>query len=704
MAGVANGTNISDPDWGALEWLERQPPPVVGAPRHKQDRNSSYTIFVPNNDLDVKLSGENASNIEGAVASIRTRKLISPVLFDVNVPVFYCWFFSGDDKQALRLCKAAGQLYQLGRGIDMAWADAEVLKEEEAQKRLFNQDCIVYHPSKNGSVGHDMFCPQQGTAISLKGRFEEMRKRFRVDSSHGRVIQVFAQPPKASLKSVPYMVPPHRLLFALRGDDVRSGFAPRKLNEVTALVTEVRDQVAMKLRWAVPDKGDEVVRYLVGRGAVDADKAARIKIVPLPSVGHPHADMMIRRLAVYVPQSCPLREDDLEWAFTQTNWTDANGVILTELQRMHDASMAERYGRKSRCWRSVTPLALTAAWQRIDSKDTREETKSAAGRVREESLWEHAVHQALRHADVKVLPVAVRVQREPFDSHGERADAFASGTRFLKKTLWHVSLTFSEPVAGPLLLGDGRYLGLGLMRPVGLMPGVLAFTVESGLTDRMPFILVSRAVRRAMLARMQALLPDGESLPPYVSGHMGDGTPARSGIHRHVAVVPDLLRQRILFVAPNLLQRGGVEWREIAGDHSWLERALEGMNIVRVGRASRLTLAPTVLEEEHDPLFAASRTWESVSDYRVTRHRYRLADEEALRADVIAELTRIGWPVPASVVVISVQRGPKGGLSGRLRLTFATAQAGPLLIGSTLHKGGGLFAKEGQHRAKTTDC
>ena len=161
-------------------------------------------------------------------------------------------------------------------------------------------------------------------------------------------------------------------------------------------------------------------------------------------------------------------------------------------------------------------------------------------------------------------------------------------------------------------------------------------------------------------------------------------------------MVPDLPRRRLLFIAASLLQRGGVEWPEIAADHALLERALEGMNVLRAGRAGRLTLAPAVLEVERDPLFAPSVVWKSVSEYRVARHRRRHDDEEELRADVLAELDRIGWPVPAAVKVLATRRGPRGGLSGRLQISFATAQKGPFLIGRTAHKGGGLFAASGQ--------
>lgn len=692
MAGGARGATMPDAARNALEWLERLPPPVIAAPRG--GAGQGYTKFVPSNDLDAALSRKNASDIEGAIATVRVGKTVRPILFDDAAPVLYCWSFDGDNAQAKALCELADHLYQLGRGVDMAWAQAAVLDAHEAQERLSEHGGIVYRPSAGNGAGNNLLCPQPGTGRSLAARFEGTRTRFRRGGSNRKPVHVFVQPVKPLLASVPYNAPPKRLVFALRGAEAREGFTPWRLSEAAALVAAARDRAAARLREAMPARTDDIERYLIGRGATDADKAARVSIAPLPSIGHPHADMTIRRLSVRVPQTCPLRADDVAWAFAQVTWTDADGVILSELQPVDDDAMAERYERSGRCWRSVTPLALsTARRRRIDPARTRDEVKDAAERAREEARAVHAVRQALRHAEIGMSPTSVRVQREPFDSRGERAEAFATGTRFPKQSLWHASLTFAVPLAGPLLLGDGRYLGLGLMCPVDPMPGVLAFAIEAGLAGDASPALVARAARRAMLARMQATLPGGQSVPRYVSGREDDGRPARDGAHRHVAVVPDLPHRRLLFVAPNLLQRSGLEWREIAGDHARLEQALEGMNVLRAGLAGRLALAPAALEADNDPLFGPSRFWESISDYRVTRHRRRLTDEEALRADVAVELARICWPEPSVVEILSARRGPQGGLSGRLRLTFAAAQAGPLVIGSTLHKGGGLFAR-----------
>jgi CRISPR-associated protein Csb2 len=127
----------------------------------------------------------------------------------------------------------------------------------------------------------------------------------------------------------------------------------------------------------------------------------------------------------------------------------------------------------------------------------------------------------------------VRVQREPFDAKGARAEAFAPGTRFAKERLWHVEVAFPEALRGPMILGDGRYLGLGLMAPaVEARRDVLVFGLAQDArianADRTELL---RAVRRALMSLARK---DDASVSPLFSGHEADGAKASSGRHRHV--------------------------------------------------------------------------------------------------------------------------------------------------------------------------
>ena len=693
MAGSARGAAVPQATVTALDWLEQLPPPVIAAPHGTPGQ--AFTTYVPNNDLDAALPKGKAPNIDSAVAAIRIGKSIRPTLFDHGTPILYCWPFNGDSKAATALAVAARGLYQLGRGIDLAWAEAEITDAESARQRMAEHGGILYMPSGGGGSGLELLCPRPGLRSSLTAHFEGMRTRFRPSGDNRRPSHLFVQPPKPRVAKVAYNAEHHRLMFELREPSAKGEFFSWPLKAAAELVQAVRGQAADLLCDKLPDLENKVELYLIGRKAQDADKAKRVQIVPIPSIGHEHADLGIRRLAVYVPQSCPLRVGDLAWAFAQVAWVDADGVIFRELQRTDDSSMAVRFEASSQCWSSVTPLALPMAGRRrIDPEQKSEEAKGANERIAEEARACAAVRQALRHAGISTPLASISVQREPYENHGACAEFFASGTRFNKHALWHVEIRFSKPVAGPLLLGDGRFLGLGLMRPHNEMrTEILAFAITDGLADSADAATVALAARRAMMARLQRHLGRNETLPAYASGHEQDGTPVRDGLHRHIAVVADLPRRRILYIAPTRIQRHGLAWKTIAADHRRTIRSLEGMDILRAGAAGRLALAPVVLDEEKDPLFSRAHIWESVTDYQVTRHSRRLSDEEALKADVTMELTRRGWPKlqPESIDILKAQRGPRGGLTGRLRLTFPTAQSGPLLIGATSHKGGGLF-------------
>ena len=685
MAGAARGAAVSDTARRAFDWLERRSPPVIAAPRTLRGQN--YTAFVPNNDLDAMLETAKGSTLEKAVAAVRVGKHIRPILFDATTPLLYCWVVDAAGKETAALCEIAKRLHRLGWGVDMAWAEAAVVDEKEAEERIARHAGIVYRPSCAAAGGLDMLCPRPGSTRSLTSRFEGMRARFQRGSSNRAPKTVFVQPPKPLFKKVAYNAPPRRAVFELRTANAPSGFSPWRLRDAASLVAEARDRSAKKLTSAAPELTEHVKRYLFGRDAGERDKEARVRIVAIPSVGHPDVDMNIRRIAVYAPQACPLPFDDLVWAFAQVARIDGDGVIVSELQRADDTGMVERFERSGRRWRSVTPLALGRARRR-----RARQAEGVRERAADEARAAAAVRQALRHEGVRAPAVEVRVQREPFDRKGARAEAFAPNTRFSRDILWHAAIEFAEPVKGPLLLGDGRYLGLGLMRPDDPAPGIVAFAIGDGLEDS-DALAVAHAARRAMMARVQESLPPREKIPLYASGHEEDGAAAADGAHRHIAVVADLPRRRILYVAPHRLQRDGVRWRDISRNHDLVARALEGMEVLRAGKAGKLALAPARVDPETDPLFAPARVWESVTEYAVTRHRRRLADVDALESDVAAEIRRCGWPLPApgGIDLIAVRRGPRGGLAGRLRLTFPTAQPGPLAIGRTAHKGGGWF-------------
>ena len=472
VAGVARGAALEPDDVEALKWLESLDPPAIAAPTMRNGQR--YQNFVPNNDLDAK-GGD-----PGRIGEIRVDKLIRPRLFDAAISLLYRWRFENDpDGQARTLVKIAKRLYQLGRGVDMAWAQAEILDMEEAERRLDEHGGTLHRPTESNS-GVLQACPGTGSLKSLIERYKAMGERFHPEVKGRKIQYAFTQPPKPRFRQIAYDSPPALLLYDLRHLAKTSEFQPWPLTGIAKLTETVRDAAAERLAAALPDKA-ACIKRVFGRvrDLSTADKAQRIRIAPLPSIGHPNAESSIRRVLVEIPPNCPLPVSDLKWAFsglhlgTDPKTGEIRDDSLPMLIEADDWRMPDHYGvgrngkQTFHLWRTVTPAALPerAARRRSDPARRNETAKGARERLEEETKAAGAVRQALRHAGIETAVAAVRVQREPFRARGARAEAFARGTRFSRHRLWHVEVAFTEPRDGPVLIGDGRYLGLGLMAP-----------------------------------------------------------------------------------------------------------------------------------------------------------------------------------------------------------------------------------------------
>ena len=685
LAGCARCGGVSDIARSALLWLETLEPAVIAVPTARLGQR--LTSYVPNNDLDAK-DGDPAR-----IGEIRVAKAIKPQLFDAGIPLHFVWPLDSSEQSegnARHMLCIANTLYQLGRGVDMAWAWGEVLDMADAARLLADYPGTVYRPCDSGH-GEALACPQPGSLDSLIARHAAQSARWIPGSAKGKL--AFAQPPRPRFRQVAYNSPPTHFVFDLEGP-------PWPLERCAALVELARDKAAGRLADGSPAKKAEIERALIGRGATEADKAARVQVVALPSIGHSHADRMIRRLLVRVPPNCVIARDSIEWAFSGLALQiDAEtGEILRSLVPADDKGMLRHYGvgdaMLARSWRTVTPLVIP--WpqaRRAMPADRRLNSGGGLQRVASQAVVAEAVQQALRHAGKSAGANIKRIQREPFEANGERAEAFAHGSRFAKERLWHVEVEFKDAVAGPVVVGDGRYLGLGLMRPLAgaeRATGVYCFGIETGLSAAATEVECVRALRRATMARVQETLGRREVLPKFFTGHEPDGAASRDADHAHLAFAIDPHRARLFVVAPHRLQGHPPKPGEFAALKK-LDTALQGLSDLRAGASGHLRLAVAVIDTETDPLFHPARVWESVTDYHPTRHAKRMTQAEALVADVTAEIARRGLAQPEHIEVLGLQSGPRGGVAARLRLRFAVAVSGPLLFGRTRHMGGGLF-------------
>ena len=329
VAGAARGENLPGPPAEAFNGSK--------ASRHLKSRllrpmtGRAFKNFVPNNDLDA-VGGDPAR-----ISEIRAAKIIRPRFFDAAVPLLYAWTFEpGADaaRHAKMICEIASTLYQLGRGVDMAWAQSEVLAEREAVARLRDHGAILWRPNQGGS-GEVLSCPHSGSLASLTARFKKMRERFTTVAKGKKSSQLFSQAPKPSFRQIPYDSPSVFLLFDVKK---AGSFAAEPIETIVAFTEKIRNQAAERLKQGLPDRATLIDRVFIGRDATEADKARRIRITPLPSIGHAQTERSVRRVLVTVPPDCPIAADDVAWAFS--------GLAL-------DFDLANRRGAGR--WRGVRP-------------------------------------------------------------------------------------------------------------------------------------------------------------------------------------------------------------------------------------------------------------------------------------------------------------------------------------------------------------
>ena len=201
-----------------------------------------------------------------------------------------------------------------------------------------------------------------------------------------------------------------------------------------------------------------------------------VALLPLPWVGHDHADGRLMGIALAMPGQ--LASKSRRAALRAIGrWEDTHDPLTLTLGRRGRLQMDRVTGpsplvtlrpsvwrRQSRRWVSATPIALPTHPGRLSSG-------SAAARRKAWARAEDAVINSCWHVGLPE-PRDVTISLAPLIAGARSAPAFPAfrqrgpGDRPVARRLVHAAVTFEDPVIGPLVLGAGRYLGLGLMRPI----------------------------------------------------------------------------------------------------------------------------------------------------------------------------------------------------------------------------------------------
>lgn len=208
-----------------------------------------------------------------------------------------------------------------------------------------------------------------------------------------------------------------------------------------------------------------------------------VAFLPLPYVGFKRADGRLLGMAVSVPKG--LTEVTRRALFRAIGaWEDTRGLqgcLRLTFGSRGVVQMSRQYGLATlfslrpkvwnRCsdrWVSATPIALPKHPGHLCRG-------TASARAKAWLLTEAAVVAACHHVGLP-KPSTVQVSLTSFITGGRDAGDFppfiqsGQNRNPIRRQLVHALLTFESAVSGPMVLGAGRFLGLGLMRPLPAAP------------------------------------------------------------------------------------------------------------------------------------------------------------------------------------------------------------------------------------------
>lgn len=512
VATWADADDPSDDERALLEWLEGLPAPEIHA--SQADERTVVTHFVPVNDVSV------------VGLSLQERRY--PRLQRHRAALDDALEAAGGDLSATKVVRALAKVdkeravaNQVGvPGRTNPQAAVQLLPEGRGrQPRLYpsvtpHDDLVVYvwptaEPGEATRASLDVLLARVvriGHSSSLVScrllERPEGSPRFAPDQRGGRDLRSIGPGQLQALErafarhqgSGPRALPHVAIRYAEAEERPRrdAAVASAMSGELivfrraggTQLPIRASLAAARALRGAVMAHAEQpVCEVLSGHVASENGQATQplerphAAFVALPFVGRAHAKGRLMGVAVVLPADIDeaARKAVLRAIGTWERAHEPDGLPLqlgragvVQLMRVVGRPEAWSLQRRTwakarRSWASVTPIALDRhpgdLWG----------NKPARVRAAFEAA-EATITRACRHVGLPA-PADVHVSLQPLVAGSRPANAFppfvqGRGSRAVRRALVHARVRFPVEVNGPLVLGAGRYLGLGLMRPL----------------------------------------------------------------------------------------------------------------------------------------------------------------------------------------------------------------------------------------------
>ena len=421
-----------DEDHRALRWLEGFPPPVVQAAGEVAGEVRSGWVVT-----NVVTKGGGSQFHPGRGNALRSRRSAVPSSLSVRM----IWPDADPEPAvAAALDGLARRVPYLGRSSGLA---ALVCRAGNPELLASPTGLVSFEPVGAGEGEQSLRVPYPGYFDDLVEQHREGRPPWEASrvAAYRRARE--APTPSSSRQPLPSV---YTDTVFLRFTGVRPE------GRLALLFTGALRRAVMAL---TPDPLPDALH---GHGA---EGRPHVAFLALPNVGHPHADGRLLGMAVAIPDLPSGELRTLVRAVLGGAHPGEHGQRVLELNVPRVGSVdlvyepglvrpwgarPERWRRGSDSWVSVTPVVL-------DRFPRRGELAA----------------EIVRSCRTVGLPdpVTVKLSPSPLVAGGARLRPSDLPEHLRGRLFSHVELRFPCRVAGPVLLGAGRYLGVGLMAPVG---------------------------------------------------------------------------------------------------------------------------------------------------------------------------------------------------------------------------------------------
>lgn len=204
-----------------------------------------------------------------------------------------------------------------------------------------------------------------------------------------------------------------------------------------------------------------VESFVAGHFSDKSEGKDRFSYIPLYSIGHEHADAMVRRVMITAPFGYDVQLEHLvkQLDGVQVEVEDGSRGPILDRSRVDDVT--RMYLEPSTSWASVSPVILPG---HDDHKP--EKTKW---------LIQRALHQSGIENTCAFTWSALPNFPHCLSAHKYGSDGKPTGYLWPKYleglTAVHVRLQFQSAVSGPVSIGAGRHCGLGILANLRLQRG-----------------------------------------------------------------------------------------------------------------------------------------------------------------------------------------------------------------------------------------